>query len=61
MPLLVLEVSTAHGGTDWLLTDDLDAARNYITDTGSVEIATHHPADVLADQYDGIALLCTLP
>lgn len=60
MPLLVLEVCTAHG-TDWLLTDDLDAARAYLTDTGGVELAIHHPADVLADQYDGIALLSTLP
>ena len=48
------------GGTEWLLTTDLDYARRYLADVGSNEIAVRSLADVLLTHYGGIALLNTL-
>ena len=55
----VLEIEL-DGGTEWLLTTDLQHARRYITDVGGHEIAERHLPDVLLTQYGGIALLNTL-
>ena len=57
--ITVLEIEL-DGGTEWLLTTDLDFARRYITDVGGHEIAERHLPDVLLTQYGGIALLTTL-
>ena len=48
------------GGTEWLLTKDLQYARRYVTDVGGNEIAVRQLADVLLTQYGGIAVLNTL-
>ena len=55
----VLEIEL-DGGTEWLLTTDLQYARRYITDVGGHEVAEHHLPDVLLTQYGGIAVLNTL-
>ena len=55
----VLEIEL-DGGTEWLLTTDLQYARRYVTDVGGNEIAVHQLADVLLTQYGGIAVLNTL-
>ena len=55
----VLEIER-DGGTEWLLTTDLQHARRYVIDVGGNEIALHQLADVLLTQYGGIALLTTL-
>ena len=55
----VLEIEL-DGGTEWLLTTDLQYARRYVTEVGGNEIAVHHLADVLLTQYGGIAVLTTL-
>jgi hypothetical protein len=56
--LHVLEVETP-GGTEWLLTDNLEQARQYLADSGGVEIAVHDPADIIDSQYEGVARLGT--
>jgi hypothetical protein len=48
------------GGTQWLLTTDLPYARRYLADVGASEIAPCNLADVVAEQYGGIAVLTTL-
>ena len=48
------------GGTEWLLTTDLQFARHYVADVGGHEIAERNLADVLLQQYGGIAVLNTL-
>ena len=48
------------GGTEWLLTTDLQHARRYVTDVGGNEIAVHQLDDVLLTQYGGVAVLNTL-
>ena len=48
------------GGTEWMLTTDLQHARRYVSDVGGKEIAVHQLADVLLTQYGGVALLTTL-
>ena len=58
MVLLVLEVDTGHG-TEWLLTDDLQIARQYVASSDWREIAVHDPADIIASQYQGLACLST--
>ena len=55
----VLEIEL-DGGTEWLLTTDLQYARRYVADVGGHEIAVHQLADVLLTQYGGIAVLTTL-
>lgn len=48
------------GASEWLLTTDLPFARRYLADVGASEIAQCNLADVLAEQYGGIAALTTL-
>ena len=57
--IAVLEIEL-DGGTEWLLTTDLQYARRYVSDVGGNEIAVHQLADVLLTQYGGIAVLTTL-
>ncbi len=55
----VLEIEL-DGGTEWLLTTDLTYARRYLADVGGQEIAQCTLADVVNEQYGGIAVLTTL-
>jgi hypothetical protein len=48
------------GGTQWLLTTDLAFARQHLADIGAKEIAKVNLADVVAEQYGGVAALTTL-
>ena len=57
--LAALEIEL-DGATQWLLTADLDQARDYLRDIGGTEIAVLDPADVVRTQYGGLALLGTL-
>jgi len=47
------------GGTQWLLTDSLTYARQLVGAIGGVEVGCHPVADVVHEQFDGIALLGT--
>ena len=55
----VLEIEL-DGGTEWLLTTDLQYARRYVTEVGGHEVAERHLPDVLLTQYGGVAVLNTL-
>lgn len=57
--LVALEIEL-NGTGQWLLTTDLDQARDYLCDIGGTEIAVLDPADVVRTQYGGVALLGTL-
>lgn len=48
------------GATEWLLTTDVEFARQYLADIGAQEIAVVSLADVLHEQYGGVALLTVL-
>jgi hypothetical protein len=48
------------GGTQWLLTDSLAHARQLIGTIGGVEVGCQPVADVVHEQFGGIALLGTL-
>jgi hypothetical protein len=48
------------GSTEWLLTTDLAFARQHLADIRAKEIAKVNLADVVAEQYGGIAALTTL-
>jgi phospholipase/lecithinase/hemolysin len=48
------------GATEWLLTTDLTLARQHLADIGAKEITVVNLADVVAQQYGGIATLTTL-
>lgn len=49
-----------HGGAaQWLLTDSLAHARQVVCDIGGAEVGCHSVADVVRDQFGGIALLGT--
>lgn len=48
------------GATEWLLTTDADYARTYLATIHAKEVAVVNLADVLAQQYGGVALLTTL-
>lgn len=48
------------GGTQWLLTDGLAHARQLVGAIGGVEVGCHPVADVVHEQFGGIALLGTL-
>ena len=47
------------GGTQWLLTDSLTHARQLVGAIGGVEVGCHPVADVVHQQFGGIALLGT--
>ena len=57
--VIVLQVEL-DGGTEWLVTTDLQYARRYITDVGGHEIAVCNLAEVIEAQYGGVAVLTTL-
>lgn len=57
--LQVLQIEL-DGGTEWLLTTDLAFARAYLADIGGREVAVFAPADVVEEQYGGVAVLGTL-
>jgi len=57
--IVVLHVEL-EGGTQWLLTTDLEFARQQLKGMGGAEIAVLDVADVIEEQYTGIALLSTL-
>lgn len=48
-----------NGGTQWLVTDDLVHARLVVSDICGVEVGCHPVADVVRNQFGGIALLGT--
>ncbi len=56
---VVLQVEI-DGGTEWLLTTDPAFAREYLVDIGGSEVAVLDPADVIHEQYGGVAVLGTL-
>jgi hypothetical protein len=47
------------GRTQWWLTDDVTHAQRVVADLGGVKIGCHSVADVVRDQFGGIALLGT--
>ena len=57
--LVALEIEL-DGAGHWLLTVDLDQARDYLRDIGGTELAVLDPADVVRTQYGGLAVLGTL-
>ena len=56
--LQVLQIEL-DGGTEWLLTTDLAFARAHLADIGGREVAVLDPAEVIAAQYSGVAVLGT--
>ena len=54
----VLEVEWS-GSTEWMLTTDITTARQHISTTGGKEIGTVDLADVINQQYGGMAMLTT--
>lgn len=57
--ITVLEIEL-DGGTQWLLTTDVAAARRYLTDIAAIELGVREIPEVINDQYGGIAALTTL-
>ncbi len=57
--LVVMQIEI-DGGTEWLLTADLAFARAHLADSGGREVAVLDPADVIHEQYGGVAVLGTL-
>ena len=57
--VVVLQIEL-DGGTEWLLTTDPAFAREYLADIGGREVAVLDPADVIHEQYGGVAVLGTL-
>ena len=55
----VLEIEL-DGGTQWLLSTDLLFARQHLSDIGATEIVVLDLAEVIEEQYGGIALLTPL-
>lgn len=46
--------------TQWLLTTDLDYARQRLADMGGVVVGVlNNPAEVVEEQYDGLSMLTT--
>lgn len=48
------------GGTEWVLTTNLEFACQHLADIHAKEVAVVNLADVVAQQYGGIACLTTL-
>lgn len=57
--LIALQIDL-DGATQWLLTTDLVFARHHLADIGADEIDLLAPADVVSEQYGGIAQLSTV-
>jgi hypothetical protein len=60
MNLVALQI-VIDGQTQWVLTSDTDHARHCVFALGGVIFDVCDPADVLENQYQGVALLGTLP
>lgn len=60
LTLSLLETLIA-GQTPWALISDLDHARRCVSALGGAVCTACDPADVLESQYQGVALLGTLP
>lgn len=43
--------------TDWLLASNLAAAQAVIDQLGGMLVEVHRPADILHEQFDGVAML----
>lgn len=54
--LLAIQVEI-NGSTEWVLTTDPMAARQYFVNVGADEVAVLQPADVVCEQFDGVAML----
>ena len=48
------------GGTEWLLTTNLNFARQRLAEIGGRGISVLDPAEVVEEQYGGVAILGTL-
>lgn len=48
------------GGSEWILTSDLEFARQHLADIGAKEVAVANLAEIVKQQYGGIAALTTL-
>ena len=46
--------------SEWLLTNNVEAARNHLTVTGGIEVGTVDLAHVIDKQYAGMAMLTTV-
>ena len=60
MSLTVLE-TVIDGQTQWVLTSDPGHARRCVSALGGAVCTVCDPVDVLESQYQGVALLSTLP
>lgn len=57
--VVVLQVEWS-GSSEWMLTTDVATARQHISSTGGTEIGTVALADVINQQYGGMAMLATI-
>lgn len=57
--IVVLQV-VIDGATQYLLSADSNAARQYLVDVRGTEISTVNLADVIREKYNGLALLTTV-
>ncbi len=54
----VTVIEARYGDTsEWLLTTNVEAARNHLTATGGIEVGTVDLAHVIDQQYAGLAML----
>ena len=64
-PTLITGISTMqierNGATEWLVTTDIDYARQQLAKIGAVEISVLDLADVIDEHFRGIALLTNEP
>ena len=60
MSLTFLE-AVIDGQTQWLLATDLNHARHCVSALGGVVCRACDPTDLLERQYQGVAVLSTLP
>lgn len=56
--LLAIQIEI-DSSTEWVLTTDPAAARQYFVNVGADEVAVLQPADVVREQFDGVAMLTT--
>lgn len=57
--LLAIQVEI-DSSTEWVLTTDPMAARQYFTNVGADEVAVLQPAEVVREQFDSVAMLTTV-
>lgn len=61
MPSLVVVEVCTECGTEWLLAADISMVRPLVADLGWEIVAVHDSAEVLHQQYGGIAALSSFP